>query len=45
MDKKTTFNTWYFVAAFAGILLVQSLIASFAGSRPIASSGWVTASI
>jgi cell division protease FtsH len=38
MDKKTTFNTWYFVAAFAGILLVQSLIASFAGSRPIAYS-------
>jgi cell division protease FtsH len=38
MDKKTTFNTWYFVAAFAGILLIQSVIAGFAGSRPIAYS-------
>ena len=38
MDKKTTFNTWYFVAAFAGILLIQSLIAGFAGSKPIAYS-------
>ncbi len=38
MDKKTTFNVWYFVAAFAGILLLQSLIAGFAGTRPIAYS-------
>jgi len=38
MDKKTTFNVWYFVAAFAGILLLQSLIAGFAGTKPIAYS-------
>ena len=38
MDKKTTFNVWYFVAAFAGILLLQSVIAGFAGTRPIAYS-------
>jgi cell division protease FtsH len=35
MDKKMQFNAWYFLAAFAGILLLQSLIAGFAGVKPI----------
>ena len=38
MDKKTTFNVWYFVAAFAGILLLQSLISGYVGTKPIAYS-------
>ncbi len=38
MDKKITYNIWYFAAALAGILLLQSLIASFAGTKPIAYS-------
>ena len=38
MDKKTTFNIWYFVAAFGGILLLQAFIASFGGTKPIAYS-------
>ncbi len=35
MNKTTRFNAWYFVAALAGILLLQSLIAGFAGVKPI----------
>ncbi len=35
MNKKMQFNAWYFVAAFAGILLLQSLIAGYAGVRAI----------
>ena len=38
MDKKTTFNVWYFVAAFAGILLLQSVISGYVGTKPIAYS-------
>ena len=38
MDKKTTFNVWYFAAALAGILLLQAFIASFTGVKPIAYS-------
>lgn len=38
MDKKITYNAWYFAAALAGILLLQSLIASFSGTKPIAYS-------
>ena len=38
MDKKTTFNVWYFAAALAGILLLQGFIASFSGPKPIAYS-------
>ncbi len=38
MDKKTTFNVWYFVAAFVGILLLQSVIAGFVGTQPISYS-------
>ena len=29
MDKKTQFNVWYIVAAFAGVLLLQALFAQF----------------
>jgi len=38
MDKKITYNAWYFAAALAGILLLQSLIASFSATKPIAYS-------
>jgi cell division protease FtsH len=38
MDKKTTFNVWYFVAAFVGIMLLQSVIAGFVGTQPISYS-------
>jgi len=35
MENSAKFNAWYFVAALAGILLLQSLIAGFAGVKPI----------
>ncbi|MCC6720332.1 MAG: ATP-dependent zinc metalloprotease FtsH [Acetobacteraceae bacterium] len=38
MDKKITYNAWYFAAALAGILLLQSVIAGFAGTRAISYS-------
>ena len=38
MDKTMKFNAWYFVAAIAGILLLQSVIAGYAPVKPIAYS-------